>query len=163
MSVLTATDLRKKFTEFVNPERFPDGLLDFWLEIADSNVNAGRWGTLYDMGRMLYAAHNIVIERRAQDEAENGATPGMSAVGMVNNKSVDKVSIGYDTSSTALENAGDWNLTIYGMRFIKMARRMGAGGLQLGVPGPMELSLSALSSGNAWPGPWIFNSPNPQE
>lgn len=163
MTTLTADALRGKFTEFASPERFPDGLLDFWLEIADSNVNGCRWGTLYDMGRMLYAAHNIVLERRAQDEAENGATPGMSTVGMVNNKSVDKVSIGYDTTSIALEGAGDWNLTIYGQRYIRMARRMGAGGLQLGVPGPTEIRLSGLSSGNAWPGPWTSNFPNPSD
>lgn len=163
MTQLTSNEFRGKFTEFTDPDRFPDGLLDFWLEVADSNVNAGRWGTLYSLGRMLYAAHNIVLERRAQDEAANGATPGMGAVGMVNNKSVDKVSIGYDTGSIALDAAGQWNLTIYGQRFIQMSRRMGAGGLQLGVPGPTEVSMSALSSGNAWPGPWTSNFPNPSD
>jgi len=45
-------------------------------------------------------------------------------------------------------NAGHWNLTVYGTRFIRFAKMFGAGPIQIGIgynPSPF--------GGPAWPGP----------
>jgi hypothetical protein len=51
--------------------------------------------------------------------------------GPVASKSIDKVSVSYDTAAAAMKDAGDFNLTTYGVRYLRIAKMMGAGGLQL--------------------------------
>lgn len=72
----------------------------------------------------LLTAHNVVLERRAMDEAANGANPGQ-AQGAISSKSVGPVSVSYDTAIAAVENAGDLNLTIYGQRLAKLTQAFG--------------------------------------
>lgn len=154
---VTAATFRQHLPEFANGKRFPDAVIDYGLSIAVKLVNSSRWGTLTDHGVEQMTAHFLTLERRAMDEAQNGASPGMAS-GMINSKSVDKVSIGYDTSSTMASDASHWNLTIYGLRYIRLARLMGKGPIQVGAGwcGPPN-------SGPAWAGPWPWNFPNPVE
>jgi hypothetical protein len=126
-------------------------MVNYWLTFAGKLVNAARWGNLTDDGIQLFAGHNLSLERKAMDASDNGATPGES-VGVINNMSVDKVSVGYDSASAAELDAGHWNLTIYGTRFVRLARMMGSGGLQIG--GGEGLAIGA------WPGPWHSMFPN---
>ncbi|ECC3368559.1 TPA: DUF4054 domain-containing protein, partial [Escherichia coli] len=46
-------------------------------------------------------------------------------------KSVDKVSVSYDTSATLNPDAGFWNNTRYGAEFYQLITMFGAGGRQL--------------------------------
>lgn len=152
---VTVSSFRGHLLEFADGNRFPNSMLDYWLGIAVQLVNAERWGTLTDNGVEMFTAHNAVLERRAMDTAANGGVPGAS-VGIVNNKSVDKVSIGYDTAGGAELDAGHWNLTIYGTRYIRLARMMGAGPVQVGLP----CGVTGTSA-DAFTGPWTSQFPNP--
>ena len=156
---VTSASFRSNLTEFADASRFPESQVTYWLGLAAKLVaNTSRWGNLIDDGIQLFIAHNLTLERRAMDEADNGAAPGLST-GMINNKSVDKVSVGYDTTSAMELDAGHWNLTIYGMRYIRLARLIGAGPVQVGTP---DCDPSgALGSSGAWPGPWFSGTPNP--
>lgn len=149
-----ADKLRTDLQEFADTERYPDDMIAYWLAIAVQLVDPGRWSTLADVGVELFTAHNLVLERRAMDEAARGKIPGQTP-GIVNNKSVDKVSVGYDTQGGAEMGAGHWNLTIYGSRYIRLARMMGRGGVQVGA------GCSSMSSASAYVGPWPYNFPNP--
>ncbi|MDE9590297.1 DUF4054 domain-containing protein, partial [Xenorhabdus bovienii] len=51
--------------------------------------------------------------------------------GVVTSKSVDKVSVGYDTSGIINPDAGFWNNTAYGREFYWWWSMFGAGGRQL--------------------------------
>lgn len=144
--MISPQQFRADFPEFNSSVNFPNSSLVYWLNLAYMMLNAGRWGKLLDVGAELFAAHNIAIEARALAESQNGGIPG-SQVGPLNNKSVDKVSMGYDTSSGIIEGAGHWNMTIYGTRFIKLSRTMSAGPLQIGI------GCAPVGSGAAWPGP----------
>jgi len=152
---VTAASFRINFPEFTDAVRYPDAQLNFWIATAVLLLNADRWSTLRDLGTQLFIAHHIAIERRAQDEATNGETPG-TTTGPVSSKSGDKVSISFDTSAAIEERGGHWNLTVYGLRFRKLSKMMGAGPLQVGVDGPVP----ELSSAVAWGYPWFIN-PNP--
>lgn len=156
MATLTTDQFRQDLPEFADKIRFPDTMLTFWLNFALLAVaNSRRWGSLLNMGQEMFIAHNVTLERRAMDEAARGLAPGMSP-GIVNNKSVDKVSVGYDTQGGAELNAGHWNLTIYGTRYVRMARQVGMGPVQVGT----GCGGSPLSGSQAWPGPWPWNFPN---
>ncbi len=150
---VTPASFRADFPAFGDPTRYPDSSVAFWTTVALKFLNADRWGDALDVGTELFVAHNLVLEFQAQTASSNGAAPGMSQ-GMVNSKSVDKVSVGYDTGSAAELDAGHWNLTIYGQRYVRMSRMMGAGGIQLGVP---CAAPNFSASSQAWPGPyWPF-------
>ena len=142
----TVADFRAKFPEFNSSTTFPTSQIEFWLDVAYKMLNASRWGNMLDVGAMLYTAHNIVLEGRAQSEASGGNIPGFNR-GIVNSKSVDKVSVGYDTSHGTEEGAGHWNLTIYGSRLYRYIKMFGAGPIQIGIGDQPPLS------GPAWPGP----------
>lgn len=149
----TTSAFRRAFPEFADSLLYPEPVIDLWLAFAGQMLDVSRWGgsitgAVYIMGVNLFTAHNLVLSRQAQASADNGAPPGVSQ-GPINSKSVDKVSVGYDTASASEEDAGHWNLTTYGVRFIHLARMLGAGPIQVGQ-GPVL--NDPLSSGNAWSG-----------
>jgi hypothetical protein len=151
----TVADFRANFPEFADAAVYPPSLVNYWVMNAGLMLNASRWGTWLDLATQLMAAHNIVLEARAIAESVNGETPGVTT-GAVVSKGVDKVSISFDVGSSTEEKAGHYNTTIYGTRFWKMTRKVGAGPIQLGY----ETGIDPLSSANAWPGPWSV-LPNP--
>jgi len=137
---------RADYPEFGSTTDFPNSTLQYWIKVAYSMLNAQRWGAQLDIGAELFVAHNVALEAKAAKEAKRGGVPG-EQTGPVNSKSVDKVSVGYDTNGAAEENAGHWNLTIYGTRFIRMAKQFGAGPIFVGV------GVAPPMNGPAWPGP----------
>jgi len=127
---MTPADFRTIFPEFTDPAKYTDASIEFWMGIAASLVNPDRWGVLTDQGIALVTAHHLVLAQRDQATAGVGGAPG-EVKGPTASKSVDKVSVSYDTGAVALSDAGFWNLTTYGVRFMTIARAMGAGGMQL--------------------------------
>lgn len=148
---VTIASFRQDFPEFDDSSLYPDSGITYYLNLAGLLLNVQRWSTILDFGTAMFVAHNLVLERKAQAEAENGAPPGVST-GPVSSKSVDKVSISYDTTAGLDEGAGHWNETIYGKRFIHLARMIGTGPLQIGI----GCSNNPLSSANAWAGPYPY-------
>ncbi|WCM21364.1 DUF4054 domain-containing protein [Paraburkholderia bryophila] len=126
---MNPTQFRLDFPEFADPVKYPDSLIQMWLTVAASLVNAVRWAELTNIGIELITAHHLTIAARDQNAAAVGGVPGVMT-GPTSAKAVDKVSTSYDTGAAALDNAGFWALTSYGIRYLSLARMMGAGGLQ---------------------------------
>ncbi|VXB24819.1 putative bacteriophage protein [Burkholderia sp. 8Y] len=127
---MDAAQFRSDFPEFADTTRYPDSLVTLWLTVAASLVNADRWGELTNIGLELVTAHHLVLAARDQQAADGGGLPGQSS-GPQSSKSIDKVSVSYDTGATTVADAGFWNMTSYGVRFMGLTRLMGAGGMQL--------------------------------
>jgi hypothetical protein len=127
---MTPAQFRTDFPEFASSSVYPDSLITLWSSVATQLVNAERWGTLTDIAIELCTAHHIALAARDQAASATGAIPG-EMTGPVSAKSVDKVSVAYDTGAAALTNAGFWSLTTYGVRFLQLARMFGAGGIQV--------------------------------
>ncbi|HWI02388.1 MAG TPA: DUF4054 domain-containing protein [Acidimicrobiales bacterium] len=117
---VTPESFRAAFPEFADPTKYPDALVARKITFAVKLTNAARWGDLHDEGVELYAAHELTLATRK---------PG-NVVGVVTAKKVDKVGANYDAGSVAEEGAGQWNATTYGQRYIRLARMVGAGGMQ---------------------------------
>jgi hypothetical protein len=83
-----------------------------------------------DTGVMLLTAHYLVFAAKDQMAAEAGGVPG-EATGNISSKSVDKVSVSYDSSAITASGASDLALTSYGLRHLRLSRMFGAGGLQI--------------------------------
>lgn len=127
---MTPDQFRTDFPEFADKTKYPDSLVQMWLTVAVSLVNPLRWMELTNLGMELVTAHHLVLAQRDQAVAAVGGSPG-EVKGPTSSKAVDKVSVSYDTGAVALTDAGFWNLTTYGVRFMTIARAMGAGGMQL--------------------------------
>lgn len=121
---------RVNFPEFADTTVYTDAQVTFWSTIAESLLPECRWGTLLKLAVMLFTAHQLAIATRNQQTAAVGGTPGQ-VTGPLSAKAVDKVSASYDTGAVALDDAGFWNMTTYGIQLYQMYRMFGAGGIQL--------------------------------
>lgn len=154
--MITAAIFRQAFPEFVNNTTYPDTMIDFWIGVAAVLLPLQTWGggadpvvipltTRYDIAACLYVAHMVSQEALAVKAAAAGGNPGTIGKGPITSESVGGVSRSYDASATILENGGDWNATVYGRRFLFMARLAGKG--------PMQIGVSCGSPSYPWFGP----------
>lgn len=118
---------RCMFPEFQDSSVFLDEMIEPWLVLAGRLLNACRWGSAYRLGLYLFTAHQITLQRQATIAAQRGGIPGLST-GIVQSKSINGVSVSYNASMGFLKEGGDWNLTVYGIRFLSFARMFGSGG-----------------------------------
>jgi hypothetical protein len=125
------TNFRLHFPEFADETTFPDPMIEFWSGIGASRLNVKRWGDLLTHGIELLTAHFMTLAAMNLKAADSGNFGGTTGGGLVSNKSVGDVSVGYDTQSIALKDGGNYNMTYYGREFLYLARIIGIGGLHL--------------------------------
>lgn len=170
--MINAAQFRNDHPEFKDSVMYPDSSINFYLNWAFQTMNTYRWGqsafttwptqpvtaigvlTIFDLGSELLVAHSLTLSAQMQEEATNGAPPGLSK-GMLSSESVDKASAGYDTGSVSVKDGGFWNLSTYGTQYLRLLRMAGAGGLYVGI----GFNPTPYNDGPAWPGPYPFPSP----
>jgi hypothetical protein len=94
-------------------------------------MDGRRWGDYYEMGVYLFVAHHLTLFGGRRRGAG-----GKSTSGLISSKSVGGVSASYDTTSTGMDGAGQWNATNFGKRWMELAELVGMGGVQVGA-GPL--------------------------
>lgn len=127
---MDAATFRMDFPEFADEAKYPTSAIDTWLKMAGLLLPPDRWEDLLDLGTELYVAHHLVLASLDQSAADAGASPGQ-VKGVQSSKSVDKVSVSYDTGAVTLPDGGFFNMTRYGVQFLQLARMVGSGGIQL--------------------------------
>jgi hypothetical protein len=135
---VTPASFRAQFPEFADPGVFSDTAIENWTTIALLLLDPCRWNTLLDYGTSLYIAHRLSLSARDILRANAGGIPGQTP-GLLTAKAVDKASAGYDVSKVALDGAGEYNATRYGVELWKLMGQMGAGGAQVNSVGPVGL------------------------
>lgn len=142
--MITAAIFRQAYPEFSDAAKFPSTMIDFWIGVAAVLLPKQTWGqpaepiavpltALYDVGALNYVAHQVSLEALVIRSVAAGGNPGTGIKGPVTSESVGGVSRSYDASATLLESGGDWNRTIYGVRFLQLGRLLGSGPMQIGV------------------------------
>lgn len=127
---MDAAQFRTDFPEFADTTAYPDGQVNLWLGLGAKLLPVDVWLDLTDLGLELFAAHNLILGRQDQAKAARGGQPGQAS-GVLVAKAVGNVSASYDTGVVTLADAGAWNLTTYGTRFLQFARLVGMGPAQL--------------------------------
>lgn len=145
--ITTPEKFRQAFPAFMDPGAYPNYMIDIWLNLAGKLHNRERWGDLLEFGVHLFVAHNLTLEGASNTGALQGQAPGQ-VQGPVTSGSVDKVSYSRDTASLMEPNAGHWNATTYGLRWVRLSRMVGAGPIQVGGN---EISGMGQTF-TAWPG-----------
>ena len=128
--IVTVTDFRTFFPEFNDETKYPDALILAYMNVGVQFVSICRWQTSWMLGVCLFAAHELAMGLLASKTAASGGVPGIST-GIVSSKSVGPISKSYDTGFAKYDDAGYWNLTIYGQRYWYFINLFGTGGTQL--------------------------------
>ncbi|CDL85407.1 DUF4054 domain-containing protein [Xenorhabdus szentirmaii] len=121
---------RLDFPQFSDKAQFPDAQIQFRLNLADKQLDENRLGDMFVYLVELMVAHYMALWAADSRSMAIGGAGGANS-GVVSSKSVDKVSVSYDTGATLNPNAGFWNNTRYGSEFYEMLMMFGAGGIQL--------------------------------
>jgi voltage-gated potassium channel Kch len=153
--ILTVSEFRTYFPAFSNVMMFPDATVAYWINQATTLpiINQARWGQFYNMGIALWVAHVLTLGN-AQSKAISGGSSGIGS-GVPASKSVNGVSISYDTQFGMETNAGWYGLTTYGNMFLRYLRMAGTGPMQIGTgygwnyPGTVR-----NTAGYPWYRPW---------
>lgn len=132
------TDFRTYYPEFKDTTRWPDDEVILALEEGDSETGK-RWLGYYDRpasikkrGMFAFAAHRLIMRRRAMGEDGEGGDAG--AAYAISGKSVGDESTSFAVPSTSMEEQtinGDLPLTSYGVEFLRLRRRAGTGALMV--------------------------------
>lgn len=128
--MVDAAKFRADFPEFSDATKYPNAIVNFWLDLAGKTLPPDRWCDYLDAGTELFVAHNLALAAKNQASAAVGGVPG-EVKGPLTGKSVDKVSASYDAGSVAIKDGGFFNLTTYGIQFLQLSRMIGSGGIQL--------------------------------
>lgn len=141
---ITVAVFRGQQPSFMNPAVYLDGQIQFFIDLGYSMLTS-RWGNSIDYGVSLFTAHFLALAKQAEQGGPK-SVPGV-AIGVVSGGTVDKVSYTRDITSIMEDSAGHWGMTSFGLIYLRLARMMGAGPIQIGAGGdPGYLG--------AWPGPF---------
>lgn len=130
------TAFRDYYEEFSSVTEWPDRDVIRALEEADDETGA-RWGaykprSIKLRGMFAFAAHRLAMGSLRRSVANGG---GMASTPYaVSSKSVADESVSYAVPTpTMIEqiNNGDLMLTVYGLEFLRLRKRAGAGALMV--------------------------------
>lgn len=126
----TVSDFRRDFPQFADEMKYPDPIIQFRLNLADTLIDGSAMGDMFPYLAELFVAHYMALYAADKASGAVGGAGGATS-GVVASKSVDKVSVSYDNSSTLNADAGFWNFSRYGAEFYQMLMLFGYGGIQL--------------------------------
>lgn len=114
-------------------EIIPDEQLQVYIDMAHGAVKEARWHSMWREGMRLYIAHFATLYLGTPEEGSSASKIVNSAKvqGSITSKSVDRVSVSYDTgqATSDLTGWGAWKLTTYGTQFATLAKMVGKGGM----------------------------------
>ncbi len=127
-------NFRAYYTAFADTTRWPDDLVIRALEEADAETGP-RWkkyrakpASIKARGMYAYAAHRLLMWRRAEEEDDAGALYAVSS------KSVGDESTSYAVPSVTandLTRDGDLPMTQHGVEFLRLRSRASTGPMAL--------------------------------
>lgn len=133
-SLPTPEKFRADFPQFSDETKYPTLMIKARLSLADVLMSESRFGEdIFPYVVELFVAHYMALYAADMRGAAVGTAGGANS-GVQTSKSVDKVSVSYDASTTLNPDAGFWNNTRYGAEFWEYLMIFGAGAIQLGTP-----------------------------
>jgi hypothetical protein len=151
LAAVTYASFIVDYPEFSNAATYPEAAFTLFANEAATMMNVGRWGAMYNDGYELFVAHKLMLYKRRQDTAALNAYPGLGK-GVLNSESPGQVSLSYDTTASTEERGGMYNETEYGREFLRKARLVGMGAVQVNHGNPAG-AVGQVQSFMAWPGP----------
>lgn len=122
-----------QFKDAQGTSLIPTGMLDTFIDMANSSVFPDSWGTAYPLAAGLFVAHHaaLYLKTYATSSASTSEVAGKGgALGNVKTATMGDTSVSYDNSAVTAgtEKWGTWNATQYGSQLVTMARSLGITG-----------------------------------
>jgi hypothetical protein len=124
-TVTNPATFRAHFPVFASATTYPDVAVQAFIDVGSIMLSASRWCELQQMGVELFTAHMLSMQQYSMQGSAAGV-PGAPR-GLMTNKAVSKVSVGYDYAMTGTEGWGIFNSTSYGQQLIFFWSLVGAG------------------------------------
>ena len=119
------------FPEFTG--KVTDALISKWIALANDCFSFKWFGSCWELAMGLFTAHNLILKLKAgnADTPEGILLAKAGETGVEQSKSVDTLSVSFDTGSTLDEYKGWGGLkeTVYGRQLIDVIRSCSAGGV----------------------------------
>jgi hypothetical protein len=134
--LVSVTRFRADFPAFKDEATYPDHSVQFWLDVAGIMAIPRYWCQFTVLGQELLTAHFLALQQYYAIRSASGGggsttvVPGLP-VGLMSSKSVSKVSVSYDYSSSTMEGWGPYNLTTFGQQYAMIAQMVGTGGVEM--------------------------------
>ena len=109
---VTISDIRAFDRTFADPVRYPDQLIQTYLNDCGAWLDLPRFGTSRDVAQRYWVCHQLT----AQADGAAGKS------GAVTEQGVGDVKVAY-ANSNALFEAPDYSLTTYGTNLLRLIRR----------------------------------------
>ena len=128
---LTVEKFRSDFPEFSDANIYTNDSIQVWIDAIyiDNAFPPHRWGAWERLGEELYIAHHLALSKLSSLPGAGGI-PGLGFSGIATSKSVNGVSVSYDTHLGVDGNMGEYALTLYGRRLWTLMMNAGAGPIQ---------------------------------
>jgi hypothetical protein len=125
---VTATSFRLNHEEFADDQKYPDTLVNQYINLAKLFVNPDVWTDATDYGTELWVAHNVAI---AGEKMNGGDIFGVT--GIHTGEHVGEVGFTADPKLLfgGLTDAGFYARSSFGLQFWQLAKMFGGGGRQL--------------------------------
>ena len=110
-----------------------DDVVQMFINVASCNISKARWHCQWELGMSLFVAHflTLYVETAGTTEEPNTNLQAGMMRGIQSSKSVDGVSVSYDLSAVLSDTTswGAYQLTLYGVQLLTLARLLGKGGI----------------------------------
>ena len=116
----TISDFKNRFPEF---NTIDDTRIQLFLDDSDLMVST-KWGKLRKLGILYLTAHNLAVSQIT----DTGVT---SSPKNIASKSVEGVSVTYESGSPMDSKYNYFNTTSYGKRYIELKMQISVGGARL--------------------------------
>lgn len=126
----SAEQFRIDFPEFTDITKYSTPMINFWSGMANSMLSVRRWGEKRAYGLALFVAHNMALASQNAAQGALGGVPGAN-LGVITSQSAGPISESLDVQSSIEIDGGAWNLTVYGRMYLRLARIVGIGGIQV--------------------------------
>ena len=116
---ITPADFKIRYPEF---DSIADARVQTFLDEAILEVGEGAWGTLYEKGVFLLAAHMLAIDQLNQSSGGGG-----SVVGELTSRKIGDVTVTLASSQSSNDDDKWYTRTTYGAEYLRLKKRMGMG------------------------------------
>lgn len=124
------TQFRLDFPEFADNTIYTDSMCSFWSVLGEQINSLEVFGSAYTQLIELFTAHNLSVQATNISASDVGGIPTGNG-GAISSKTVEQVSVDYDSVSTAISGGGDFNSTSYGRQYLILRRQFTCGVMQV--------------------------------
>jgi Protein of unknown function (DUF4054) len=120
MDDITVEDFRTLLPAFADPEKYPDALIQTYIDLAVETFDQCYWGARLQVGEAMWVAHWLWMTT----PGNSGAPPMASGV-LPSSKKVGDTAVSYSDAVNEMLLENPFYRTVYGQAYLHMIELLG--------------------------------------